>query len=258
MTGFAMAALGLASIVVLALLAWLISSAKRDVSIIDSFWSVFIAAAGTTYVFTAATITPRGQLLLGIVLLWAVRLCVYLTWRNHGQPEDRRYQQIRARNQPNFAFKSLYLVFGLQALLAFIVSLPLLASATSTTPLTWLDALGALLALAGLGIEAVADQQMATFKSGAKQEGAVMDRGLWRYSRHPNYFGECCFWWGAFVIALAGGGVWTVCSPLLMTVLLLKISGVPLLEADLATRRPAYRDYVQRTSGFVLRPPKSP
>lgn len=258
MSGLAMAGWGLTSIVMLALLAWLLSVAKRDVSIIDSFWSVFIATAGAVYVFTAAAITPRAQLMLGIVLLWALRLCVYLTWRNHGQPEDRRYQQIRARNQPNFEFKSLYLVFGLQAALAFVVSLPLLASATSNTPLTWLDVLGALLALAGLGIEAVADQQMAAFKSGAQQTGAVMDRGLWRYSRHPNYFGECCFWWGVFVIALAGGGAWTVCSPLLMTVLLLKISGVPLLEADLATRRPAYRDYVRRTSSFWLLPPKAP
>lgn len=258
-----MAVSGLAGIVALALLAWLLSLWIRDVSIIDSFWSVFIATAGAVYVFTAAAITPRAQLMLGIVLLWALRLCIYLTWRNHGQPEDRRYQQIRARNQPNFEFKSLYLVFGLQAVLAWLVAMPLLAAARSGTALNALDVVGAVIAVCGVIIEAMADQQMAAFKADVTQRGQVMDRGWWRYSRHPNYFGECLVWWGVFLIALAGGhmwygNVWCVISPLLITVLLVKISGVPLLEGDIAERRPAYRDYIARTSSLVPWPPTRP
>lgn len=242
---------GLVFTVIVAVLTWLVSVVKRDVSIVDSLWSIFIAGAGVIYAIGTEHPTPRALLLIALTLVWALRLCVYLTWRNHGEPEDRRYQQIRARNQPYFELKSLYLVFGLQALLAWIVSLPLLAGALSFTDLNTLDAAGAALTVFGIAFEAIADAQMARFKAGTSQRGAVMDRGLWRYCRHPNYFGECCVWWGLFLIALAGGGWWSVVSPLLMTVLLLKVSGVTLLEADIGERRPAYRDYIQRTNAFV-------
>ena len=251
------ALIGMAGSAVLALLAWLLSLWRRDVSIVDSFWSLFIAAAGLSYVVTAQSPGARGLLMLGLMLLWALRLAVYLTWRNHGQPEDRRYQQIRARNQPHFEWKSLYLVFGLQALLAWVVSLPLLAGARSGAPLNALDGFGLLLCAFGIVFESFADQQMARFKAQPANRGQVMDRGLWRFSRHPNYFGECCVWWGLFLMALAAGGWWSLLSPLLMTVLLLKVSGVTLLEADISERRPAYRDYISHTNAFVPGRPRA-
>jgi steroid 5-alpha reductase family enzyme len=245
---------GLAVIVALALLAWLLSLWKRDVSIVDSFWPLFIAGAGLSYFLQAPDNGIRSQWMIGMLLMWALRLSIYLTWRNHGQPEDRRYQAIRARNQPHFEWKSLYLVFGLQAALAWVVSLPLLAAAHSTRDFNQMDAVGLLLCLFGLVYEAIADQQMARFKTQSGNHGQVMDHGLWRYSRHPNYFGECCVWWGLFLMALASGGWWSVLSPLLMTLLLLKVSGVTLLEADIHERRPAYRHYMLHTNAFIPGP----
>jgi steroid 5-alpha reductase family enzyme len=185
------------------------------------------------------------------VTLWALRLSAHLTARNWGQPEDRRYQALRATYAPGFAWKSLIIVFGLQALLAWVISLPLAAAIHSPRSLTLLDGAGASVVLLGLGLEALADRELARFKADPANHGQVLDRGLWRYSRHPNYFGEACVWWGFWLIALAAGAWWSVFAPLLMTFLLLRVSGVVLLERDIAERRPAYRDYVARTSAFV-------
>jgi len=234
----------------LAFCAWIVSVARRDASIVDSVWSLMIFAAVIVYaLFTTGG--PRLVWLLVLVGLWAARLCAHITWRNHGQPEDRRYQAIRARNQPLYTLKSLYLVFGLQAVLAWIVALPVMASVTSPEPLSALDALGAAIVVFGLVFEAVADVQLARFRASPLSVGQVMDAGLWRYSRHPNYFGECCVWWGFWLIALASGVPWTVISPLLMTWLLLKITGVTLLEQGMAARRPAYAEYARRTNAFI-------
>jgi steroid 5-alpha reductase family enzyme len=235
---------------------WVVSLLRRDVSIVDSLWALMIALGGWAYALEADPIGPREALVLGLTSLWALRLSGHITWRNWGHGEDRRYQAIRARNQPRFEWKSLYLVFGLQAVLAWIVSLPLMAALAGGTPLGWLDGLGFGLWLFGIAHEAVADWQLARFKADPANAGQVMDRGLWRYSRHPNYFGEFCVWWGAWLVALAGGGSWTVVSPLLMTLLLLKVSGVALLEQDIGEHRPAYQDYIARTSAFIPWPPR--
>ena len=195
----------------------------------------------------------RGAAIAALAIAWALRLGLYITLRNRGHGEDRRYRQMRERNQPHFGLKSLYLVFGLQALLAWIVTAPLLAGMAATRPFGWLDAPGAALAAFGIVFEAIADAQMARFKSMPGQRGRVMDRGLWHYSRHPNYFGEACVWWGLWLMAMAGagwGGAWAAVSPALMTVLLLRVSGVRLLEKDMAERRPAYQDYIARTNAF--------
>ena len=243
---------GLGVIVALAALTWLVSLARRDVSVVDSLWSIFITTGGAVYALRLPWTGWRPALMLTLAVAWALRLAIYITWRNHGHGEDRRYQQVRARNQPNFAFKSLYLIFGLQAVLAWIVSAPFLAGIGGVNAFNALDLVGAVLAAFGIVFEAVGDQQMARFKADPANQGQVMDRGLWRCTRHPNYFGECCTWWGLYLIALAAGGAWwSVVSPLLMTVLLLKVSGVSLLEADITERRPAYRDYIARTPAFV-------
>ncbi len=250
---------GLALIAALALLTWIASLARRDASLVDRMWSLMIAGPTLVYALRLPGSGPRGTAVLVLVVAWGVRLAAYITWRNWGHGEDRRYRQIRARNQPNFAFKSLYLIFALQMVLAWIVSAPTLAALAGGRAFGALDALGVAVALAGFLFEAIGDAQMAAFKGDPAHRGQVMDRGLWRYTRHPNYFGEACFWWGVWLLALGAGGaaaIWTVLSPLLVTVLLLKVSGVALLERDIGERRPAYRDYMARTNAFIPGPPR--
>jgi steroid 5-alpha reductase family enzyme len=248
--------LGLAAIGGLALAGWLIATARRNVAVVDSLWGLFLLAAMVVY--CSAGTSVRGVLVLALVGVWAVRLSAYVTWRNRGQPEDRRYQAIRAAREPGFWWKSAYVVFGLQAVLAWIISLPLHAAAMSRGALGPLDALGAALFVSGFAFETIGDAQLARFKGDPAHRGAVMDRGLWRYTRHPNYFGECCVWWGLYAIALGAGAWWSVPGPLLVTVLLLKVSGVSLLEKDIGQRRPAYADYMARTPAFLPGRPRPP
>jgi steroid 5-alpha reductase family enzyme len=249
------AGLGLATSAVAALATWIASLARRDVSLVDRVWSLLIALPFVAYATALPWGGTRSDVLALLLCVWAARLAAYVTWRNWGHGEDRRYQAIRARNQPNFALKSVYLIFALQAVLGWLVSLPLLALLAAPRPWSMLDSAGAALALVGIFFEAVGDQQLATFKADPASKGQVMDRGLWRYTRHPNYFGEFCVWWGFFVMALPGGW-WSVVAPLLMSVLLLKVSGVGLLEKDIGERRPAYRDYIGRTNAFFPGPPR--
>ena len=248
----ALAALG--STTLLALLTWAVSVRRHDVSLVDRMWPLFIAAAATAAAVVLPGGSARGVWMLVLTGLWAARLCLYITLRNWGHGEDRRYQAIRARNQPGFAWKSLFLVFGLQALLACVVAAPFLVGWSAERPLGVIGVLGILLAGFGIVFESVADAQLARFKADPGNRGRVLDRGLWGLSRHPNYFGEACTWWGLWLLAVSGGGpgsAWTVVSPLLMTLLLLKVSGVSLLEKDIGERRPAYRDYIARTPAFV-------
>ena len=246
----------LAAMLALATIAWAIATLKRNAGIVDIFWSLFLLAGAGVHAVAAPALTSRAMLVLAIVGAWSLRLAAYLAARNWGAEEDRRYRAIRERNSPGFAGKSLYLVFGLQALLAWVVSAPLGAAIGSAAPVGPLDTLGAALAVFGIAYETLADAQLARFKSQPANAGAVMDRGLWRYSRHPNYFGEFCVWWGLYAIALGTGAWWTVVSPALMSMLLLKVSGVVLLEKDIGMRRPAYRHYVARTNAFFPGPPR--
>jgi steroid 5-alpha reductase family enzyme len=246
--------MGLAAIAGLAIVTWIASVFRRDVSIVDSLWSILFLAAAIVYVQQGGVFSLRAHVMLALVGVWALRLAIYLTVRNWGEPEDHRYQKIRANNQPNFALKSLYIVFLLQGMLAWIVSLPLLAAATSTVDLNWLDYLGAAVVIFGLLFETIGDWQLSRFKAKPESRGKVMDQGLWRYTRHPNYFGECCVWWGFYLLAVAGGGWWSIVGPLLMTVLLLRVSGVALLERDIANRRPEYRRYIEQTNAFIPGP----
>ena len=248
--------LGLLSVAVAAVGAWCISLYRGKVDVVDSLWPLLFALAAYTYTLWAYPITTRGVAILILVTLWALRLSIYITWRNWGHGEDRRYQAIRARNQPNFGFKSLYLVFALQALLAWIISLPLYAAIAMPAPLNWLDLLGGLFFAIGVIFEAGADLQMARFKADPTNRTGVMDRGLWRYTRHPNYFGDFCVWWGFYLMALAAGGWWSIPGPLLMTLLLTRVSGVTLLEKDIGERRAGYADYVHRTNAFFPGKPK--
>jgi steroid 5-alpha reductase family enzyme len=247
---------GLLACAVLAALTWVASLPLRDVSIADIAWGWLVVAPGLVAAAVLAP-GPRALPVLAIAVVWAVRLSLYIAARHLGQPEDHRYQAIRARNQPGFEFRSLYLVFGLQALLGWIVSAPLVASVASRMAWNALDTAGAALALFGFASEAVADAQLARFKSDPANRGRVMDRGLWRYSRHPNYFGEFCTWWGLGLVAVAGGAAWALVSPLVMSVLLLRVSGVTLLEAAMPQRRPGYAEYARRTNAFFPWSPRA-
>ena len=248
--------LALAAIAVFALVGWLVSIAKRNVGIVDSLWSLFFLLAAAVFAYANVTNGPRASLLLGMVAVWALRLSGYITWRNHGQPEDRRYQAIRAANEPGFAWKSLFIVFALQGVLAAIIAAPLFVGIASAAPFNAIDGIGAALWAFGFAFEAFGDYQLARFKGDPANRGRVMDTGLWRYTRHPNYFGEATLWWGYYLIAAAAGAWWTIFSPILMTFLLLKVSGVRLLEKDIGERRPAYADYIARTNAFFPGPPR--
>ncbi|MDX1335816.1 MAG: DUF1295 domain-containing protein, partial [Gammaproteobacteria bacterium] len=179
-----------------------------------------------------------------------LRLSIHLTVRNWDEQEDRRYQEIRRNNEPNFGLKSLYIIFGLQGLLAWIISIPLLFALFSRSGFHWLDGIAISLWLVGFAFEAIADYQLLSFKNNPDNKGRVLDAGLWRYTRHPNYFGEFCIWWGFFLLAIPAGGWWTVYAPVLMSFLLLRVSGVVLMEKDISTRRPEYQSYIDRTNAF--------
>ncbi len=235
---------------------WFVSLEKKDVSIVDSMWSVMFIIAAGCYLLFANDVSTRAIVVMALVSIWGLRLATYITWRNWGEEEDARYQAIRRNNSPGFEWKSLYIVFGLQAGLAWLISLPLLAAINGSNPLNVLDVAGVAVWLLGFFFESVGDLQLARFKADPDNEGKVMDRGLWRYTRHPNYFGDFCVWWGFYLIALAAGGWWTIIAPLLMSFLLLKVSGVAMLEKDISDRRPKYADYIERTNAFFPGPPK--
>lgn len=254
MFDFTMYLSALAVLLLAGIAGWIFSYAKQNVTIVDSLWAQFFLLAALTCLVLTPFPGPRATIVIVLVTVWAARLSGYLSWRNWGKPEDHRYQKIRRRNEPGFAFKSLYLVFGVQAVLAWIIAAPLAAGIASQTPLGLLDYVGIALWTVGFLFETVGDWQLTRFKANPDNQRKVMDRGLWRITRHPNYFGEACLWWGTWLIAASAGGWWTIFSPLLMTVLLLKVSGVALLEKDISERRPAYRDYIAHTNAFFPGP----
>jgi steroid 5-alpha reductase family enzyme len=191
---------------------------------------------------------------------WGGRLALHIGVRKRGKgEEDFRYAAMRADHGEAFRIRSLFTVFLFQAVLIWAIAIPVQVGQVATEPpgLTLLDFLGAAVWAVGFAFETVADRQLRTFLADPANRGRVMDRGLWRYSRHPNYFGDSLIWWGIFLVAAATPWGWTtVFSPLLMTFFLVKVSGVPMLEEALARRREGYREYMERTSSFIPWPPK--
>lgn len=234
-------------------LGWAASLIRKNVTLVDSLWPLFFLASLLVYIGVTPAFGPRDRAVLLLVFLWAARLSGYLTWRNWGQREDRRYAAIRDRHGTSFWYRSLWLIFGLQAGLAWVISLPLLAVAVRPQGFGVLDAAGLTLAIAGLMFAVVADWQLTVFRATRTEPGQVLDTGLWKLCRHPNYFGEASMWWGLFLVALAAGGWWSVAGPILMTWLLVRVSGVSLLEADLRRRYPAYDAYCRQVPAFVPR-----
>ena len=239
----------LAVMLCLGFLTWLLSLKLKDVGIVDSLWSLMFLAGAGIYLYESAMDT-RAWLLFALIAVWALRLSIFLTVRNWGEEEDSRYQVIRGNNEP-FWIKSLYIVFGLQAALAWFISIPLLYAIGATTTIGLLDTVAIGLWLIGFFFEAVSDQQLYRFKSDPSNVGKVLDTGLWRYTRHPNYFGESLIWWAYYLFAAPHGPWWIIVAPILMTVLLLKVSGVAMMEKTISTRRPEYADYIDRTNAFL-------
>jgi len=240
-------------------LGWLSSLVRRNVTIVDSLWGLgFVLIAWLTW-YQADGYWGRQLLLTGLATLWGVRLAVYLTWRNHGKGEDPRYAQWRQASGRHFWLTSLFKVFLLQALFLWAIALAIQAGQIGSQPshLGFLDLMGALVWLTGFIFETLGDWQLALFKSNPSNRGQVMDRGLWRYTRHPNYFGECLMWWGIYCIALSDpGNWWAMVSPVLVTLVLLKMTGIPLTEKLIVEKRPGYREYIENTPAFFPWVPK--
>ena len=234
---------------------WLIGLKLKDVSFIDAWWGVGMALIAWTALLQVGP-TPHGVLLVGLCTVWALRLGGYLFWRWRKNGPDRRYVTMMSLAQSerkwSFAKASLLLVFALQYALQFIIALPVQLGHGSAAPLGALAFVGAAIAVVGIAFETIGDAQLAAFKAKPENAGKVMDQGLWRYTRHPNYFGDACVWWGLYLIAAGTGlGAWTLPAPVLMTFLLTKWSGVPTVEGRMRRKRPDYEGYVARTSGFV-------
>jgi len=237
---------------------WLISIPVRDVSFVDSFWAAgFVVIAAATYVNTGGG-TVRREVIAIITAVWGVRLATYLflRWRREGP--DGRYVALLSKATGNVHLHSLTKVFLLQGPMLWIVSLPIQLGQFQAEPaaLGILGWAGVVLAVIGILFESIGDHQMAAFKSDPANKGQVMDRGLWRYTRHPNYFGDACVFWGLYLIAAESGpGVWSFIGPALLTWTLVKWSGAALLERRLKRSRPGYTEYLERTSSFIPWPP---
>lgn len=240
---------------------WLISLALRDSSIVDPFWGAgFVTANWVYFALTPGGFPARKWLISVLVTIWGLRLSLYLLWRNWGKGEDFRYQKFRQDAGEKWWWQSLFKVFLLQGLLMWLISAPLLAAQFSPTPdrLALLDFVAVLVWAVGFFFEAAGDWQLARFRANPANKGQVLRTGVWRYTRHPNYFGDAAQWWAFYLVAAASlGGAWTLFSPILMTLLLLRVSGVTLLEKTLTTTKPGYKEYVESTSAFIPWFPRS-
>jgi steroid 5-alpha reductase family enzyme len=236
---------------------WLVSLVRRDAGVADVLWGPAFAVLAWLFVAHREAVDTRGLLVATLVTLWGLRLGLHIMLRGRGRGEDPRYATMRQTHGPRFWWVSLLTVFWLQGLILWIVALPLYA-AQRGGDLWWLDGVALVCVATGFAFEAVGDWQLQRFRADPANRGRVLDRGLWRYTRHPNYFGDALLWWGLFLFAAATpAGVVTVASPLLMTFLLLRVSGVTLLERGLVETRPEYAEYVRRTSAFVPWWPRS-
>lgn len=232
---------------------WLLSLKLRNAGIIDIFWGLGFVLATSIYFVQGGGEAPRRLLVLVLVAVWGCRLAGHIFWRGRGEGEDYRYASMRRSAGDAFWWRSLFTIFCLQGVLVVVVALPLLwvQMAPQPTAWQWSDGLALVLWCVGFFFEAVGDWQLARFKADPDNKGKVMDRGLWSMTRHPNYFGDFVVWWSYFCFTLAvPGGWWTVFGTILMSVLLMRVSGVALLEKTITERRPGYRDYIERTPAF--------
>jgi len=253
----------LAGLVLLCLmtLLWLTSLSLRNSSIVDIFWGTgFVVVVWVSFLLGTQGYLPRKILLAALVTIWGLRLSLHIFRRNAGKPEDFRYAKWRDESGARWWWVSLFKVFLLQGVLLWVVSAPLVAAEVSPTPasLGAVEGMAVLVWAIGFFFEAVGDWQLARFKADPANRGRLLDGGVWRYTRHPNYFGDAAQWWGFYLVAAAGGGAWTAFSPILLTFLLVRVSGVGLLERTLKDSKAGYREYMERTPAFVPWFPRRP
>jgi steroid 5-alpha reductase family enzyme len=235
-------------------LIWLLSVAIKNVSIVDSFWGLGFVIACCFYFIRTNGSDIRKIILLTLVAIWGIRLSLYITLRNKGKGEDFRYKEFRKKYGKNrYWWISFFQTFLLQGFLLWLISLPLLGAQYSSAikPFGIIDYLGFTLWLTGFSFEAGGDYQLSKFRSNPENKGKVLNTGFWRYTRHPNYFGDAAVWWGYGLICISGGSYIPVLGSVLMTVLIIKVSGVVLLEKTLVTQKPQYKEYIEKTSAFI-------
>lgn len=237
---------GLIAIMALALAGWMLSLVRDNVNHVGSLWGLSIGMSAFCYALFFYDLHARSWLILLLVMLWAVRLSAYLGWRDWPKSEDFRFAIHRKSNPTFFWLTSLLTIFGIQGLLAWLVSMPLFAAIENNSPLHFFDYLGASAVVVGVIIEAIADTQLVKFNRHTHNLHNVLHTGLWQFCRHPNYLGECCVWWGFFCIALGVNAWWTIISPILVTALVL-INGIKQIEKHSLTHRPQYTAYMQST-----------
>ncbi len=249
---------GLGTGAALMVVTWIASVVQKDASLVDRVWGLAFVVLAWTYAAAAGVWTPRAWLALALVTVWGVRLSVFITWRNWGHGEDARYAAMRAKRPDSFTNRSLVTVFLLQAVLAWLISVPLLAAtALDGGALGVLDVLAVAVWTVGFVFEAGGDAQLARFLADPANRGKVMDRGLWAYTRHPNYFGDTVVWWSYLLLALAVGAWWGAFGTVMMTLLIVKVSGVALTERRMGRpgkAREGYDEYVRRTNAFIPGP----
>ena len=228
-------------------------------SVVDTAWGIGIALAALTAFLTSVNQgqNERRYLLLAASLLWGLRLAAYVGWRNHGKPEDPRYADMLNKAKGNKNLYALRMIYLLQAAILWLATVPVQAGMLERAPAGPLAIAGAVLFAVGFFFESVGDWQLYRFKADPANKGQVMDRGLWHYTRHPNYFGDFCMWWGLFAISY---GSWpelpALAAPLLMTFILTRGTGAAMTDRRMKASRPGYAEYVERTSGFIPLPPK--
>jgi steroid 5-alpha reductase family enzyme len=246
-------------ILTLVTLLWIWSVFIKNVSIVDIFWGFGFVVVNAFYVFMSGALNDRKILILTLVSIWGLRLSIYLAFRNIGKGEDFRYQEFRRNFGPNrYWWISYFQAFLLQGVLIMIVSLPLLGinSSASRGELNVLDYVGIIVWLIGFAFEAGGDFQLARFKRNSKNKGKVLNTGFWKYTRHPNYFGDSAVWWAYAIFSISAGSYWHIIGSIIMTLLIIKISGVSLLEKTLKDTKPQYKDYIEKTSSFFPWLPK--
>ena len=252
---------GLAVILLMMTILWLISIFLKNVSIVDLFWGLGFVITSAWYFLNTDGYEPRKFIIQILVTIWGLRLSVYLSWRNIGKGEDFRYREFRRKyGEKRYWWFSFFQTFLLQGFLMWIISLPLLGAQykSGNESLSILDYLGIALWLTGLVFETGGDLQLARFRSNPSNKGKVLNTGFWKYTRHPNYFGDSAVWWGFGLICLAAGSCIPVIGSVIMTLLIIKVSGVSLLEKSLVEKKPQYREYIERTSAFIPWFPKMP
>ena len=232
---------------------WILSVYLRNVSIVDLFWGLGFIIVNALYIFSSEAINLRQIVLFVMVAIWGLRLSIYLAWRNIGKGEDFRYREFRRKfGEYNYWWISYFQTFLLQGILMWIISVTLygVSMSSNETSLNIIDFTGILIWIIGFIFEAGGDFQMAKFKMNLVNKGKVLNTGFWRFTRHPNYFGDAAVWWGYGLLCIASGSPWYIIGSIIMTLLIIKVSGVALLEKTLKNQKPEYFAYIQKTNSF--------